>query len=407
MADQADKAGGQHADTTGTPAEVFAVFLKLGLTSFGGPIAHLGYFRDELVTRRKWLTDAAYADLVALCQFLPGPASSQVGFALGMMRAGWLGALAAFTAFTLPSALILLAFATTAASITGPVGTGALDGLKLVAVAIVAQAVLGMARSLCPDRERAAIAVGAVAILAFAPGAWGMVGAILFGATAGLALKRGTDKPVGGHVRMPVTRAQAAIALAVFAGLMILLPLVAGQSQVLAVIDSFYRAGALVFGGGHVVLPLLQGEVVAPGWVTPDQFLAGYGATQAVPGPLFTFAAYLGAVLGPAPNGVVGAAIALVAVFLPGFLILIGVLPFWDRLRARALAQSLMQGANAAVVGILGAALYDPVFTGAVTDLRDFGLALACFVALVAWKMPPWAVVLLAATGGVALALIG
>jgi chromate transporter len=206
---------------------------------------------------------------------------------------------------------------------------------------------------------------------------------------------------------MPVTRAQAAIALAVFAGLMILLPLVAGQSQVLAVIDSFYRAGALVFGGGHVVLPLLQGEVVAPGWVTPDQFLAGYGATQAVPGPLFTFAAYLGAVLGPAPNGVVGAAIALVAVFLPGFLILIGVLPFWDRLRARALAQSLMQGANAAVVGILGAALYDPVFTGAVTDLRDFGLALACFVALVAWKMPPWAVVLLAATGGVALALIG
>lgn len=403
MADQTDKAAGQ----TGTAAEVFVTFLKLGLTSFGGPIAHLGYFRDELVTRRKWLTDAAYGDLVALCQFLPGPASSQVGFALGMMRAGWFGALAAFTAFTLPSALILLAFATTAATISGPVGIGVLHGLKLVAVAIVAQAVWGMARNLCPDRERASIAVGAVAILALLPGAFGMVLAILLGALAGMALRRGTEKPVGGHVGMPVSRLQAGIALTVFAALLILLPLVAGQSQALAVIDSFYRAGALVFGGGHVVLPLLQAEVVAPGWVTPDQFLAGYGATQAVPGPLFTFAAYLGAVLGPAPNGVAGAAIALVAVFLPGFLILIGVLPFWDRFRARASAQSLMQGANAAVVGILGAALYSPVFTGAVTDLRDFALALTCFVALIAWKMPPWAVVLLAAAGGIALSLTG
>jgi len=390
----------------GTPGEVFSAFFKLGLTSFGGPIAHLGYFRDELVTRRKWLSDHAYADLVALCQFLPGPASSQVGFALGMMRGGWLGALAAFTAFTLPSALVLLAFAMMAASISGPIGTGALNGLKIVAVAIVAQAVWGMAKSLCPDRERAAIAVGAVVVLAFLPGAFGMVGAILLGALAGLALGRGSQTPVGGHIAMPVSRGVATASLAVFFALLFVLPLIAGQSQWLAVIDSFYRAGALVFGGGHVVLPLLQAEVVAPGWVTPEEFLAGYGAAQAAPGPLFTFAAYLGAVLGPEPNGILGATLALLAIFLPGFLLLIGILPFWDRFRAMAPAQSLMQGANAAVVGILGAALYSPVFTSAIGDLRDFALALACFVLLMAWKAPPWVAVIVAAIGGVGLALI-
>ncbi|MGF1658341.1 MAG: chromate efflux transporter [Rubrimonas sp.] len=391
----------------GAPAEVFAAFLKLGLTSFGGPIAHLGYFRDELVTRRGWLSDAAYADLVALCQFLPGPASSQVGFALGMMRAGWLGALAAFTAFTAPSALALAIFAATAASIGDPLGTGALHGLKIVAVAIVAQAVWGMARALCPDRERASIAVGAVAMLAVLPGAFGMLGAIALGAMAGLALGRGAATPVGGHVAMPVTPAQAAAALALFVGLLFALPLLAGASQTLAMIDSFYRAGALVFGGGHVVLPLLQAEVVTPGWVSEDAFLAGYGAAQAVPGPLFTFAAYLGAALGPEPNGAAGAALALIAVFLPGFLILIGVLPFWDRFRAAPQAQSAMQGANAAVVGILGAALHAPVFTSAVGDMRDFALALACFVALTAWKAPPWLVVVFAAAGGAALAMAG
>ncbi|WP_371056584.1 chromate efflux transporter [Rhodosalinus sp. K401] len=392
---------------TGRAREVFAVFLKLGLTSFGGPIAHLGYFRDELVTRRRWLSDRDYADLVALCQFLPGPASSQVGFALGLTRAGWPGALAAFTAFTLPSALALLAFAMTAASISGPVGTGALDGLKIVAVAIVAQAVWGMGRSLCPDRARASIAVGAVALLAVVPGAPGMVGAIALGALGGLALGAGDAQPAGGRVAMPVGRRQAGLALAAFAGLLLLLPLIAGQSQALAVIDGFYRSGALVFGGGHVVLPLLQAETVVPGWVTADAFLAGYGAAQAVPGPLFTFAAYLGAVLGPDPNGVAGAAIALAAIFLPGFLILVGVLPFWDRFRKMARAQAAMRGANAAVVGILGAALYTPVFTGAVGDMRDFALALACLVALIAWKVPPWAVVLCAAGGGAGLALAG
>ncbi len=405
MTDKTDK--DETPPAQGTPGEVFATFLKLGLTSFGGPIAHLGYFRDELVTRRKWLDDSAYADLVALCQFLPGPASSQVGFALGMMRAGWLGALAAFVAFTLPSALVLLVFAMSAASIAGPVGTAALNGLKIVAVAIIAQAVWGMAKTLCPDRERAAIAVGAVAVLSFAPGAFGMVGAIMLGAIAGLALGRGSGTPVSGHVTMPVSRGVAVAALVTFFAALFLLPLVAGQGQVFAVIDSFYRAGALVFGGGHVVLPLLQAEVVQPGWVTPDEFLAGYGAAQAVPGPLFTFAAYLGAVLGPEPNGILGATLALLAVFLPGFLLLVGALPFWDRFRAMAPAQSLMQGANAAVVGILGAALYSPVFTSAIGDMRDFTLALACFVLLMAWKAPPWAVVIVAAVGGVALAFIG
>ena len=396
----------ERARHQGSPAEVFAVFLKLGLTSFGGPIAHLGYFRDELVTRRKWLSEQAYGDLVALCQFLPGPASSQTGFALGLMRAGWLGALAAFAAFTLPSALALIIFAYTATSISGPLGAGALNGLKLVAVAIVAQAVWGMARNLCPDRERATIAVAAVAVLAFVPGPFNMIAAIAAGALAGVILGRGNGSSESGHVTVAVPGSVAVAALLIFASLLVILPLLAEQSQVIAVFDGFYRAGALVFGGGHVVLPLLEAEVVEPGWVTQSQFLAGYGAAQAVPGPLFTFAAYLGATLEPAPHGIAGAFIALLAVFLPGFLILIGVLPFWDRFRRMGWTQSLMQGANAAVVGILGAALYSPVFTGSITNLKEFTLALACFVLLMLWKAPPWAVVLLAGAGGAALALL-
>ncbi len=396
---------GQPQAGAGSPGEVFVAFLKLGLTSFGGPIAHLGYFRDELVIRRKWLSDSAYADLVALCQFLPGPASSQVGFALGMMRAGWAGALAAFLAFTLPSALLLLGFALTAANLQGPAASGALNGLKIVAVAIIAHALWGMARSLCPDRLRASIAAGAVVVLAILPGASGMIFAILLGALAGLALLRGTGPSTGGAVVMPVTRGMASAALIAFFGLLALLPLLAGQSPVLALIDSFYRAGALVFGGGHVVLPLLQAEFVATGQVTADDFLAGYGAAQAVPGPLFTFAAYLGAVMGSAPTGITGAGLALMAIFLPGFLLLAGVLPFWDQFRSMARAQTLMQGANAAVVGILGAALYSPVFTSAIGDLREFALALTCFILLLLWKTPPWIVVILAALGGTGLAL--
>jgi len=389
----------------GSVSEVFRVFLKLGLTSFGGPIAHLGYFRDELVTRRKWLSESAYADLVALCQFLPGPASSQVGFALGLTRAGWLGAFAAFLAFTLPSAMILLALAMTATRLESPLALGVLHGLKIVAVAIVAQAVWGMAKNLCPDKERATIAVAAVLLLAWAPGAIGMMAGILLGAIAGLALSKG-QVTTGDHLPVPVSRKTGLTAFALFAVLLIGLPILAGQAQGWALADSFYRAGSLVFGGGHVVLPLLQAETVTPGWVSDDAFLAGYGAAQAVPGPLFTFAAWLGATMGPAPNGVAGATIALVALFLPGFLILIGALPFWDQLRRTTLAQSAMQGANAAVVGILGAALYSPVFTSAIGGMPDFALALICFVALMAWKAPPWVVVLLAAVGGAALGLM-
>ena len=386
--------------------EVFRVFLRLGLESFGGPIAHLGYFRAELVERRRWISDRAYADLVALCQFLPGPTSSQVGFALGWRRAGVWGALAAFLGFTLPSALLMVGFALTATALDGALGEGLMRGLKIVAVAIVAQAVLGMARSLCPDRERAAVAAGAVALLAILPGAFGMIGAILFGALAGLALGRGAESSAEA-LPLGISRRMGAICLAGFAGLLIGLPLLAGVGSGFAVADKFYRAGALVFGGGHVVLPLLEAELVAPGWASPGEFLAGYGAAQAMPGPLFSFAAYLGALLEPGPDGLVGAALAVVMIFLPGFLILLGALPFWEALRSRAWAQSLMQGANAAVVGILGAALYSPLFTSAVTEMRSFALALIGFVLLTAWRLAPWIVVILGALGGVALEMLG
>lgn len=389
----------------GGPAEVFGVFLKLGLTSFGGPVAHLGYFRDELVIRRRWLDDRTYADLVALCQFLPGPASSQVGFALGLLRAGWMGALAAFVAFTLPSALILTVFAMTATQLDGVLADGALHGLKIVAVAIVAQAVWGMARTLCPDRERALIAVAAVATLALVPTSLGMIAAILVGAIGGLMLGRGQGS-ANINLAIPVTRRAGIATGIVFLALLLLLPLLATQAQSLAVIDSFYRAGALVFGGGHVVLPLLQAEVVQTGWVDRDTFLAGYGAAQAMPGPLFTFAAYLGAVSGPAPNGVPGAILALLALFLPGFLILIAALPFWNSFRTMRSVHSLIQGANAAVVGILGAALYSPVFSTAILNMRDLALALLCFVLLVLWRIPPWAVVIVACAGGIALNVV-
>ncbi|UXT52576.1 chromate efflux transporter [Agrobacterium tumefaciens] len=391
----------------GTPGEVFAAFLKLGVSSFGGPIAHLGYFRDELVVRRKWIDEAGYADLVALCQFLPGPASSQVGFALGLLRAGPLGALAAWTAFTLPSAILLLLFATVAASIEGPVGTGLLHGLKIVAVAVVAQAVWGMAKSLAPDRQRASIALAGIVCVVFLAGAFGQILALAVGAIAGLVFCRDGAAREAAHLQFRVPKSLGYIALAAFALLLGLLPLLAAVagSQGLSLFDAFYRAGALVFGGGHVVLPLLQSEVVATGWVTEDAFIAGYGATQAVPGPLFTFAAYLGAVVGPQPNGVFGAAIALVAIFLPGMLLLVGALPFWEGFRRHLPAQAAMRGANAAVVGILGAALYDPVWTSAIFTSKDFTLALAGFILLTVWKTPPWVVVVICAAGGVLLAL--
>ncbi|MGO4126837.1 chromate efflux transporter [Inquilinus sp. YAF38] len=394
----------------GSPAEVAWVFLKLGLTSFGGPIAHLGYFRDELVARRKWIDEAGYADLVALCQFLPGPASSQVGFALGLLRGrGLLGGLAAWCGFTLPSAVLLCMFALGAAALEGPVAAGVLHGLKLVAVAVVAQAVWGMAKTLTPDRERAAIALAAVAVVVFAGGSLGQIGAIALGAAAGHRLCRDGSLAPTSRLSLPVSRRGGAIALALYAAFFLAVPALAAAtgSQGLALFDAFYRSGALVFGGGHVVLPLLQAEVVAPGWVTNGAFLEGYGLAQAVPGPLFTFAAWLGAMMGPAPNGVAGAAIALATIFLPGLLLLYGALPYWDALRQRPGAQSAMRGANAAVVGILGAAFYSPVWTSAVLSPRDFALALAGFLALTVWKAPPWIVVLGLAAAGAALPLIG
>jgi chromate transporter len=387
----------------GTVGEVFAAFLKLGLTSFGGPIAHLGYYREELIVRRKWLDEAAYADLVALCQFLPGPASSQVGFSLGVMRGhGLIGGIAAWFAFTMPSALIMFAFALGAAHFTGPIATGFLHGLKLVAVAVVAQAVWGMAKSLTPDRPRAAIALGAVAIVVLFGGSIAQISAIALGAIAGLFLCKADASPTSGQLNFPVTRIKGSVALLIFAILLLLLPVVTAMtaSHGLSLFDAFYRSGALVFGGGHVVLPLLQAEVVTPGWVSNEAFLAGYGLAQAVPGPLFTFAAYLGAVMNSAPNGLLGAAIALFALLLPGMLLVYGMLPFWDGFRTRPSAQAAMRGTNAAVVGILGSALYNPLWTSAVLNPRDFALALFGFLLLVVWKTPPWVVVVVLASFG-------
>lgn len=387
----------------GSVIEVFRAFLKLGMTSFGGPIAHLGYFRDELVIRRKWIDEAGFADLVALCQFLPGPASSQVGFALGLMRAGPLGAFAAWAAFTLPSAILMVLFALGASVFDGPVGADLIHGLKVAAVAVVAQAVSGMARNLAPDRHRASIALVAVLIVIFEDGSIGQIAAIIVGSLGGLILCRATVGPTVGHLTFPVSKTAGTISLLLVALILTALPIAAGATQWVALFDSFFRAGSFVFGGGHVVLPLLQAEVVNAGAVSNDTFLSGYGMAQAVPGPLFTFAAYLGAVMEPFPYHLTGAALALVAVFLPGFLLLIGMLPFWDALRSRPRAQALMRGANAAVVGILGAALYDPVWTSAILSPHDFALGLTGFILLAVWKVPPWMIVGLSALGALLL----
>ncbi|MGA7810895.1 chromate efflux transporter [Bradyrhizobium sp.] len=394
-------------DGKGTALEVLLIYLRLGVTCFGGPIAHIGYFRDEFVTRRRWLDEAAYADLVALCQFLPGPASSQVGFSVGLMRAGYLGGLAAWTGFTLPSALAMVLFAYGAGHIEGPLGGGLIHGLKLVAVAIVAQAVLGMARTLCPDRERASIAAVAALIVLLSSASLAQIGVILLGGLAGLWLCRGVPPAAAVHLALPVSRTAGLAALICFFVLLVGLLSLQGRSALdgINLLAAFYRSGALVFGGGHVVLPLLRDGFVAPGWVSDDAFLAGYGAAQALPGPLFTFAVYLGAVVKLSPNGIAGAALGLIGIFLPGILILIGTLPFWDGLRVRPNAQAAMRGINAAVVGILGAALYDPVWTSSVRTPADVAVALVCFVLLMAWRAPPLVVVVVGALGGIALAL--
>jgi chromate transporter len=385
---------------------VLLAFLHLGVTSFGGPIAHLGYFREEFVVRRKWLDEKSYADLVALSQFLPGPASSKVGMAIGLARAGYPGLLAAWAGFTLPSAIALVLFAYGVAAFGDALGSGWLHGLKVVAVAVVAQAVLGMMRQLAPDRERATLAVVAAALVLAVPTVWGQVGAIVLGGVVGVTLL--ASAPPTDHVSLPhaVSRTAAVVAIVVFFALLFGLPLLAAAvpDHSVQLFEAFYRAGSLVFGGGHVVLPLLQAAVVPPGWVSNDAFLAGYGAAQAVPGPLFTFSAYLGTVMGPAPNGWVGAILCLVAMFLPSFLLVIGPMPFWDDLRRRSWAQSMLRGVNAAVVGLLLAALYNPVWTAGILSPADFALGAAAFLLLFMWQVPPWIVVVLCAIGG---ALIG
>jgi chromate transporter len=391
----------------GGVGEVFAVFLRLGLTCFGGPIAHIGYFHDEFVVRRRWLDEKTYLDLVALSQFLPGPASSKVGIAVGLSRAGYLGALAAWAGFTLPSAIALVLFGYGVTSLGGALHSGWLHGLMVAAVAVVAQAVLLMMRSLAPDRGRATLAVAAAALVFVMPSSLGQIGAIVLGAIVGIALFRGA--PPADHTSLPhpVSRTAAITAIIVFFALLIGLPLAAAAApnHALQLFDAFYRAGSLVFGGGHVVLPLLQASVVPPGWVSNDGFLAGYGAAQAVPGPLFTFSAYLGTVMKPWPNGWVGALLCLGAMFLPAFLLVIGSLPFWDELRRRPSAQAALRGVNAAVVGILLSALYNPVWISGITDAGDFLLGAAAFLLLFMWKAPPWLAVIFCAIGGEALAL--
>ena len=388
----------------------FWTALKLGLLSFGGPTAHIGYFREEYVKKKKWLDEGSFADLVALCQLLPGPASSQVGIAIGWLRAGWLGSIAAWLGFTLPSAAIMAAFAYAYRSVPGLASAGWMQGLELAAKAIVASAVLGMARTLAPDRPRATLLVATAAAVLLLPYAWVQAAAIVAAGAVGWALQRrstaaehaqanesaATPSPIA-----PTGRKTGAALLVGFGALLIGLPLAreAGAlSPLFSLFESFYRAGALVFGGGHVVMPLLEREVVPNGWATPDAFAAGYAATQAMPGPLFTFASYLGA----SAYGWLGAAIATAAVFLPGYLLVLGALPFWQSLRRTKAVAQAAYGINAAVVGLLLAALFDPLFLGAVRTPVDFAVASSLFVFIVFWKLPPWALVAIAAATGAA-----
>jgi chromate transporter len=409
----------QGSDITETPEitskhgnllEVLAIFTRLGLTSFGGPVAHLGYFREEIVIRRKWVDERTYGDLVGLCQFLPGPASSQTGISLGIMRAGLLGGLMAWVGFTLPSAILLTLFAYWTSVLRSVIASGILHGLMVVAVAVVAQAVWGMARSHCPDRSRATIAILAAMATLLLPAGIIQVAIIATAGLVGWFFFKNSDRTTvttSAALRSLIPRTLAIACLVLFSTLLVLflLPNLFYQLHALVLFASFYRSGALVFGGGHVVLPLLQAAVVQPGWVTETQFLTGYSAAQAVPGPLFTFSAYLGAIETPSPNGWVGAIIALLGIYLPSFLLLIGVLPFWNSLRNQSAFQAALRGINAAVVGLLLAALYQPVWTSTIKNAYDFLFALAAFGLLVIWKLPPWLVVLLAALVGGILSL--
>ncbi len=393
----------QHLHTKDhSPWAVFLIFLRLGLTAFGGPVAHLGYFREEFVTRRRWLTERGYADLVALCQFLPGPASSQVGMALGFARSGYAGALAAWAGFTLPSALMLLALALGVSHLGQSLPVGLLHGLKVVTVAVVAQAVWGMARHLCPDRARIALMLASAGALLLTPSVWAQIGVIALAGIAGLLWFRPHASHAHEPLPMAMRRRTGVLWLMLFVALLLGLPLLSAvvSSPTLSIVDAFYRAGSLVFGGGHVVLPLLQAEVVSTGWVSPEVFVAGYGAAQAVPGPLFTFAAFLGASMHTAPSAWMGGLIALMAIFVPAFLLVLGALPFWESLRRHTRTQAALMGVNAAVVGVLLTALYHPVGTSAIHAPADVVFALATLVALMRWKWPPWLVVVCSAAAG-------
>lgn len=388
---------------------VFLIFLRLGLTSFGGPVAHLGYFRAEFVSRRRWLSERSYADLVALCQFLPGPASSQVGIALGLSRAGYRGALAAWAGFTLPAAVVLILLALGLTHYGSLLPYGALHGLKVVAVAVVAQAVWGMARNLCTDALRITVMMVAACIVLLETSAWAQVSVMAAAGLAGLLLFKPAQVVAHDPLPSPLGRRAGVAWLSLFVVLLVGLPLANEliSNQTLAMVNAFYRSGSLVFGGGHVVLPLLQSEVVQPGWVDNQTFLAGYGATQAMPGPLFTFAAFLGAAMNQAPTGISGGLIALLAIFLPSFLLILGALPFWEAMRQSPRTHAALIGVNAAVVGLLLAALYHPVWTSAIDRPQDFGLALLALIALMFWKLPPWLVVIAGGASGWLLSLAG
>lgn len=385
--------------------DVFQVFLRLGLTSFGGPIAHLGYFQTEFVIRRQWIDEKFFADLVALCQFLPGPTSSQVGFSLGILRAGLSGGCAAWLGFTLPSVLIMISFAYGATFIQKYIGLGIFHGLKIVAIAIVAQAVVGMSRTLCPDWIRAGIALTATILAINLSDSSGQILIIALGALAGIMCCRSTPLEATGYLSGIPSKKTGAIALILFFLLLFSLPIFTHllQSHTLAVINAFFRSGALVFGGGHVVLPVLQTEVVQTGLIDRNVFLSGYGAAQAIPGPLFSFASYLGILMIDPPNGLAGGIICLISLFLPGILLLVGFLPFWDNLRKHIRIQSAMRGVGASVVGILAAALYTPLWTTTIYTACDAVVVLICFILLTILKLPAWSVVIMSALGGMIL----
>ncbi|KAB8130742.1 chromate efflux transporter [Gracilibacillus oryzae] len=386
-----------------TLLEILMISTRLGFTSFGGPVAHLGYFHEEYIRRRRWMDEKAYADLVALCQFLPGPASSQVGIGIGVIRGGILGGFVSFLGFTLPSVAALIIFAIILQGMDVS-DLGWIRGLKIVAVAVVAHAILGMAQKLTPDLSRKAIALLALVITLLWQTTYTQVGVILLSAIIGFIIFRNHKDEAASSIKLAISKSFATVCLVLFFSLLILLPLLreATSIQWIAMFDSFYRSGALVFGGGHVVLPLLEQEFVPSGWLSEEAFLAGYGATQAVPGPLFTFAAYLGAVM----NGWTGGLLATAAIFLPAFLLILGTLPFWDGLRRNPKIKGALMGVNAGVVGILISAFYDPIWTSSILAPIDFAFAAVLFSMLVFWKLPPWIVVVTGAAGGALMTLL-